>query len=67
MTKEQQLGKYPIVASNDGTVLYVKRSDALKAMQEHAKQQAIEFAIHYAKSAIQNGYVKPSIWCMDRR
>lgn len=36
MTKEEQLGKYPIVANNDGTVLYIHRKSALKSMDEWA-------------------------------
>lgn len=43
MTKEEQLGKFPIVANNDGTRLFVERISALKAMDEYAKQQAIAF------------------------
>lgn len=35
-------------------------------IDEFTKQQSIAFAIHYAKSAIQNGYVKPSAVENDR-
>lgn len=44
MTKEEQLGKYPIVANNDGTRLFVERNFALKAMDEYAKLKCIQFA-----------------------
>lgn len=43
MNKDELLGKYPIVANNEGTRLFVERNFALKAMDEYAKQQAIEF------------------------
>lgn len=55
---------------------YEALSDTSKACIDYAvqrfvdeyagKQQAIAFAIHYAKSAIQNGYVKPSAVDSDR-
>lgn len=43
MTKEEQLGKYPIVANNDGTRLFVERRFALKAIGEYARHVVISF------------------------
>jgi len=43
MTKEQVLGKWPIIPNKSGTELYTKRNDALAAMDEYAKQQSLEF------------------------
>ena len=37
MTKEECIGKYPIVCNNAGTKLYLERDDVLKAMDEYAK------------------------------
>jgi len=42
-TKEDVLGKKPIVADKRGKTLYVKRDDALVAMDEWAKQQSAAF------------------------
>ena len=36
MTKEEYIGKYPIVCNNEGTKLYLDRDDVLKAMDEWA-------------------------------
>jgi hypothetical protein len=46
MTKEQVLGKKPIITNRSGTELYTKRNDALDAIEEFAKQQAIAFGFH---------------------
>lgn len=45
MTKEDILGKTPIIADKAGNNLYVNRKYALNAMDEYAKQQAITFAV----------------------
>lgn len=44
MTKEECIGKYPIVCNNDGTRLFLDRNDALKAMDKWGEQQCIAFA-----------------------
>lgn len=41
MTKEECIGKYPIVCNNAGTKLYLERDNVLKAMDEYAKQQIV--------------------------
>lgn len=41
MTKEECIGKNPIIADKGGNNLYVKRSDALKSMDEWAKAYGV--------------------------
>lgn len=56
MTKEEYIGKYPIVCNNAGTKLYLERDDVLKAMDLYAKQQAIAFLKRHIEFSDPNMY-----------
>jgi hypothetical protein len=43
MTKDEILGKRPVMCDNKGVTVYVSFSNAMDAMDEYAKQQAIAF------------------------
>lgn len=43
MTKDEILGKRPVMCDDKGVTVYVSFSSAMEAMEEYAKQQAIAF------------------------
>jgi len=45
-TKDEILGKHPVMCDNQGKAVYVSFSSAMAAMEEYAKQQSIAFIKH---------------------